>query len=1700
MGVVAGTGIAVTVETTVESSADFTTAGATTHHHLVIDKPPFAATAWLELVADGNFGTALEFATAIANDDISVRTPSAGVECAPAVGSRSLSASALAALTTSGTVDVDVTNSLMVAPACDHNRHTIRLRYETLADRLDFNDVRVGAEKTIVLTVRNPAAVAATVQLGSDTPVLRPDETSLIVDPQGERQTVVRFAPVAPGRVNGTLTLTNSLPGVVPISISLTGTGAPPPSLLVNPGVLSSTLPFGGSQSQTFTIANFGDHTFDFELRVEGPGPHPPRHAVALDGGPLSLVTIDLDTGQSVRTSLGMALSGARAVALDPSGSLVYIATYFNGLYSMPFPSGPVTQVSNGFSGIVDVTPSRDGQYCFLLDQAGGRILRLDLADGSVQSIASGLNTPMALEVSPTDGELLILEYDRLVRVNLSTGVITPVAISLGSVSALGVDRGRRLAYVTSYVRGLIRVDLSTGAVSAVLPDAQPQFTAVSLMGDGRQALLLDADAGRVDQIDLASGTRMPVFLRLTVPRDLAALSDDSGPVDFLTLDPIEGAIPASGTQAVTAHFLAGTLPAGEYAAAVVLRQAEVSTPVSIIPASLTIVSSPHLEIIGPTHSAEVTEIFHSAFYNDTLLTLSVPLPEVPHGPGTLEVTTEATLWSYMPVSVEGRPVGSDPTVQCVRTTRSYPLSSELLSQVSADGVVDVELSLQRVEDFGIECGVNRFTAKLSYPGDGQSIDFGIVEAGERRIAMLTLRNAGDENLQLDSFQTTGDGFSLEQPDLVLPPGSEVGITVNFAPTTPGKSRGELQFNSNEFGAGSVRIPLVGSVLSPAMASVQAAAISISLPEGSTRATEIVLENSGGVPLDYSVRVRGRPPEDPRDTSCTPRFLLASLHPIPLASPAAQVTSLNPIQLSGNVFDEAIDGTGRAVFITTGPGNGGVFEVNRQTGHEEKIAGLPFPQGVALSHDEKIVYVVANGLFSVDRATLRLEKIVDFDSGQGLALDAAGTTAYVTSGAGSLMAVDLNSRAIRTITSELKAPQGLALAPGDANAYVVQMYGANSDFFNGSLVKVDLASGAVSAIRSGLEGAESVVLDPSSTVAYVGEDAGCRILAINLATGQSSVVTDGICPYGMALLPVAECSGGFLDLTTRTGSVAASSSFNLPVGVDASSLLPGTYSALVEVSTNDPQHPLLSVPINVHVLPDHDKDGVADANDNCPARANVDQADRDGDRVGDVCDDCPAVADPGQADSNGDGAGDACQARAEVVAIRQDGGQFLEVQAHISDPQNEALAGTVTIAPAAGTGAAAGSGAVAETGAALTTVRGGAPIVLIPFVGRLPRTIDLASLTPAASYRLTISVTNGNTPAFTAAGDFRFQGEPQLAFDDPPVAALSLPATIECNRPGGAGVVLSGAGSLDPDSTPGTRDDIRSYAWILDPDSPGEASLGTGEALEATIPLGAHTIALRVTDSIGEIGQAGVAVMVVDTTPPAATLTADPAVLFPPNHTMRLVRLVWQVVDVCDPAPAVKLLSAGSSEPDDAAGEGDGQTTGDVQASVPGPAPATIGLRAERSGAGGGRIYEIRAQVGDASGNTTLAATSIVVPHDQGQSPEPLILRLQRPAGGGTGVRISWTSLAEAESYDVIAGDLAAWRAEGGLLRLGSVRVLARGITFTTVQEPTNVAAPPIGHAFFYLVQERVAGAGLGYGTVSAARPRVPDSCLGGCP
>jgi hypothetical protein len=113
--------------------------------------------------------------------------------------------------------------------------------------------------------------------------------------------------------------------------------------------------------------------------------------------------------------------------------------------------------------------------------------------------------------------------------------------------------------------------------------------------------------------------------------------------------------------------------------------------------------------------------------------------------------------------------------------------------------------------------------------------------------------------------------------------------------------------------------------------------------------------------------------------------------------------------------------------------------------------------------------------------------------------------------------------------------------------------------------------------------------------------------------------------------------------------------------------------------------------------------------------------------------------------------------------------------------------------------------------------------------------------------------------------------------------------------------------------------------------------------------------------------------MTGDSTPPVVELHLSKTVLWPANNTLVPVGLTIEAKDECTPAAGLVVLSchATSSEP----GEGDASIV------MTGPFSGTASLRAKRLGGGPGRVYTIRCEVADASGNVGIGEGTVVVPH-----------------------------------------------------------------------------------------------------------------------
>lgn len=156
-------------------------------------------------------------------------------------------------------------------------------------------------------------------------------------------------------------------------------------------------------------------------------------------------------------------------------------------------------------------------------------------------------------------------------------------------------------------------------------------------------------------------------------------------------------------------------------------------------------------------------------------------------------------------------------------------------------------------------------------------------------------------------------------------------------------------------------------------------------------------------------------------------------------------------------------------------------------------------------------------------------------------------------------------------------------------------------------------------------------------------------------------------------------------------------------------------------------------------------------------------------------------------------------------------------------------------------------------------------------------------------------------------------------------------------------------------------------------------NLATGSVVIANAdPVGRHTVTVAAADNCGAITTTSFTVEVVDTAPPVI-VNATPSLraLWPPNRQMVPVTIAVEVWDNVDPSPSCRVTAVTSSDP--ITGRGDNTSPDWVIGGG-----LSVSLRAERAGAGAGRIYTLTVECTDQNGNVSTAPVIVTVPHDRG--------------------------------------------------------------------------------------------------------------------
>ncbi len=503
----------------VESSRIFASPGAETVHTLVVPVPPVGP-ATLVLTADGDFGAASETATLTAEGRILVSTGGAGPDCAAVSSSVAIDTTTLARLVSDGMLEATIANSGQVGIDCPTNRHHLALRYETPLEQIDFGEVVIGqsGEQRVRLINRGSQLLvidSITAGLPQFTAVL--DRPSLA--PGEEQAATVRFTPSSDDSLETELTIVSNDPDVPQRRLSLSGRGAEPPIIGVEPAALILAVSPGERDARRLTLSNTGGGPLEFEVE-----------AVVPDGLDSSVVTVSPFFGTVLPDDSRNLTVRFDATALEPGLVEPRLLIHSNDparatvdvRLSLSIPGDP----DLALAGEKIVTESV-AEY----NEAGGRTLhqllvpRTPAGGGTLELVALGdFGLPIetatiraegrvlgsvggvGIDCSPASGEFPIAAGD--LRALAADGV---VEIEVQNSPDVGVFCPRdqhtiRLSYDTPPER----VDF--GTVFAGFPRVHP----LVIRNDGRGDLHLSLSSTDTDRITLSAE-------RVTVPTSGAA-------------------------------------------------------------------------------------------------------------------------------------------------------------------------------------------------------------------------------------------------------------------------------------------------------------------------------------------------------------------------------------------------------------------------------------------------------------------------------------------------------------------------------------------------------------------------------------------------------------------------------------------------------------------------------------------------------------------------------------------------------------------------------------------------------------------------------------------------------------------------------------------------------------------------------------------------------------------------------------------------------------------------------------------------------------------------------------------------------------------------------------------------------------------------------------------------------------------------
>ncbi|HZM74327.1 MAG TPA: S8 family serine peptidase [Candidatus Limnocylindrales bacterium] len=476
---------------------------------------------------------------------------------------------------------------------------------------------------------------------------------------------------------------------------------------------------------------------------------------------------------------------------------------------------------------------------------------------------------------------------------------------------------------------------------------------------------------------------------------------------------------------------------------------------------------------------------------------------------------------------------------------------------------------------------------------------------------VVTIRNTGNGSLQFNIFEGTScdspsdlDWLSVSPSSGTVAPGgsAQIRATLNSTGKSPGRLTGNLCVASNDPGRPVIAVAVTLVVLDlPTMALPES--VTVTQPAGTITGTRMSIRNTGTAPLTWSIGEAPAPASTPASTLDPKRRALLRDGVLLVPNTALPgVAAFDP--QTGNLVDPAFitypQGLGTTTHIILNAAQDG-FLVSSQTENvvysfdlDGTFKGVLAPIGgenTAIMGNIRGMAISPWGTLLVTSATGN--KVVEFDAAGNFLRD------FITSGSGGISGpwfivfreTDLLVAASSgNIYRYDHSGQPLSVWNGEIN-FPQQMYRQD----NGNVLAAAFSSpagvwefdpnGGQIARYTGVSSNRGVFPLPNGNILTTNSggvheiDRGSALVATKLSSTGVRMISE--IERNQPCDEPADVP--WLRVSTSEGTTAAGGSSEVTVIVDSRGLTAGVHEAHLCVSSNDPDAPLVGVPVSVTV-------------------------------------------------------------------------------------------------------------------------------------------------------------------------------------------------------------------------------------------------------------------------------------------------------------------------------------------------------------------------------------------------------------------------------------------------------------------------------------------------------------------------------------